>query len=310
MAWQGPALRPWLYFGARTLDKIPASADNVDKSMWIPIFLVLAQTYVVDANGRRVELPSGSETRDRKVIEQGPNGTVYEEVVKRRDASGNLLAPEKVRVAERVGPDGAKVVETTVYRGDLNGRFAPVERNVAESRQKEGAQVQTVVVERPNVNGGFDLVERSAAVTKAVDGKEVTNRSIYRPDSNGRMVEMVRQLAEKQQDELGRPKEVVTEYQSASTGKLEVSQQRVTVELKNPDGTTSSEITIYGMAAPGRPSDGALKLREQQLLTREAGPGNTVKESLSVRRPGVTDGDKLGNYQKVSEKIYKEEKKP
>lgn len=282
--------------------------------MWILIFLLAAgmaaQTYTTDINGRRVELPTGKEVRERKVLEQGPNGTVYEEIVRKVDSQGNPLAPEKVRVVERAGSDGGKVVETTTYRGDVNGRFTPVERDVAETRTKDGANVQTVVVERPNINGGFDLVERSAAVTRKDGGKEVTNRSIYRPDTNGRLVEMVRQSVERAPDEKGRPKETLLEYQNASTGKLELSQQQITVELKNPDGTSTSEITIYGMAVPGRPSDGTLKLREQQLITRQPGPNNTVKESFSVRRPGVTDGEKLGDFQKVSERIYKEDKKP
>jgi len=94
----------------------------------------------------------------------------------------------------------------------------------------------------------------------------------------------------------------VQEYRNAQSGKMELSGQRVKVDIPNPDGSTTSEVTIYGAVAQGRAADGKLKLREQQLITTKPGPGNTQVESISIRRPDLSDS-KLGAYQKVGEKI-------
>ena len=73
---------------------------------------MLAQIYVYDVDGRRVLLPAPEEKRERRVVEDGPNGRVSEEIVERRDANGNKLPPEKLRVVEKQGADGATIVET------------------------------------------------------------------------------------------------------------------------------------------------------------------------------------------------------
>jgi hypothetical protein len=262
------------------------------------ILTAQTQTFTYDYDGRRVPLPSAQESRKTLVREDTAGGRVLEELVQRRDASGNPLPAEKVRSITRQGADGAQVTETVIYRADINGRMEPRERTIATTQ----GDTSTVQYERPNINGGFEIVEKAASRTAKEDGKTIVNTSIYRVGNDGRLVEAARQVTERKPEGTG-TREVISEYQNASTGKMELSQQKVTVSLANPDGSSTSEITIYGQAAPGRPMDGTLKIREQQLITAKPGPGNTIQETLSVRRPDLADPEKLGAYRKVAEKI-------
>ena len=261
----------------------------------------IAQTYVYDTDGRRVPLASPHETRERKVLEAGPGGRVVEESVERRDAQGNKMAPEKVRIFERKSPEGASIIETTTFRADLNGKMSPSERTVVTVQQQSGQTLTSTVVEQPGANGTLQVVEKIAAQTVAVEGKQRTNRSTYVLDANGTFIEAVRELIEKAPDGKG-TKEVVQEFRNAPTGKMELTGQKVRLDQSNPDGSSTSEITIYGVAAQGRTAEGQLRIREQQLLSSKPGPGSTLVESISIRRPDLSDA-KLGTYQKVGEKV-------
>lgn len=267
-----------------------------------------AQTYVYDVDGRRVLLPSPEEKRQRKVVEDGPGGRVVEDTIERRDVNGNKLPPEKVRVVERQAADGSKIVETTVMQSDLNGRLVATERSVVTT-QKQGAQTfSSTVVERPTVNGTFAAVEKITSQTVADNGKEKTTRSTFVRDQNGSFTEAVRELVEKTPEGKG-SREVVQEFRNAQTGKMEMTGQVVRVEIPGPDGSKTSEVSIYGAVAQGRTADGKLKLREQQVVAVRPGPGNTQVESISVRRPDLSDS-KMGAYQKVGEKITQLPAKP
>ncbi len=263
--------------------------------------ILAAQTYTYDSDGRRVVLPSVSEDRRTRVVEEGPNGRVIEEIVRRKDPDGNPLPEERVRTMEKTGPAGETVVETLTYRADFNGRLSLAEKTTLSTAKAGDKTNTTTVVERPSVNGALSVVEKAAAETTIQNGREVTSRSIFRANASGGLSEAVRESVEKASVN-GKMQETVTTYQNASTGQLELSQQKVTVSVAHPDGSSTSEITIYGVTAPGRLPDGKLKVREQQLLETKRGPGNTVVESFSVRRPDVTDS-KLGAYQKVGERV-------
>lgn len=268
----------------------------------LTIHVALSQTTVYDSDGRPQTLPSFEESRTRKLVEDGPNGRIYEESVTRRDSTGRPLPNEKLRIIERKSADGASIVETTTFRADLNGRLSPTQRSVQTTLQQGPITTISSTIEKPNVSGGLVPVEKIASRTTASDGgREVTNRSVYVPDANGRFIEAVRESRERAPD--GKNiREVSNEYRNATSGQMELSGQKVTVEMRNPDGSSTSEITIYGLSAPGRPADSQLKLREQQLVTVKPGTNGTTVESFSVRRPNLND-QKLGAFEKVSVKV-------
>ncbi len=271
-------------------------------SLLFPLF-ALAQTLVYDADGRLVTLPSFQEQRQSKVISDGPDGKIVEETITRKDALGNPMPPQKVRTVTRSGPGGEKIEERITYEADFNGRMALQEKTTVTTTQNANRTNTQTVVEKPDVNGGLQAFEKVASEKYTENGKELTNRAIYRLGINGDFTENSRERIEKV-TENGVPKETVSTFESVSTGKLIMSRQQTTVSLKNPDGSTTDMITIYGVDAPGRTAGGPLKVREQQILTKRPGENNTIVESLAIRRPNLNDG-KLGEEIKVGERITK-----
>lgn len=267
--------------------------------------VMVAQTYVYGPDGRREVFPTLNEKLETKVLSDGPDGKVVEQLVLRRDANGNALPAEKRVVVEKKSAGGGSVVQTTVYRADLNGTLSPAELSIVENDIGPQGKQSTTTVQVPNLNGSFQTVEKVAAVTAQVEGKEVTTTSIYRSGINGSFGEAQRLVSEKVPQSSGF-KESVTEYQTGETGKLVVKGQKVTVAVQNPDGSTTSQIAIYGLGGDGKTIDEQkLKLREEQLVIRKPGPDNTVKESLSVRRPDVNRPEKVSDFKPVSERVEK-----
>jgi hypothetical protein len=66
-------------------------------------------------------------------------------------------------------------------------------------------------------------------------------------------------------------------------------------------------VNIFGQNAPGivDASNGKMKLYEQQIIEQRPGSGNSVVETLSVRRPTVSDPNALGPTKQISETICK-----
>ncbi|MEJ1937146.1 hypothetical protein WDZ92_43690, partial [Nostoc sp. NIES-2111] len=206
-------------------------------------------------------------------------------------------------VIERSGPSGEKIEERLTYEADINGRMSLQEKTTVTVREGDGRTHTNTLVEKPSLNGGLQLFERVDAQKYTENGKELTSRAIYRADATGQLAENARERIERV-TENGVPKETISIYESVSTGQPILSQQKTIVALTNPDGSTTSLITIYGVDAPGRPAGGPLKVKEQQILTKRSGDNNTIVESLSIRRPDLADG-KLGKEIKVGERVTK-----
>ncbi len=65
------------------------------------------------------------------------------------------------------------------------------------------------------------------------------------------------------------------------------------------DGTAiSSTTTVDSVKSPEQ-------MKEQQLIERTKRPDGSVVETLSVRRPSISDPNRLGNLQKLSETVCK-----
>ena len=65
-------------------------------------------------------------------------------------------------------------------------------------------------------------------------------------------------------------------------------------------------MNLFGRNVPGTVDpDGKLKLYEQQVIEQKTGPGNSVVETVSVRRPTVSDPNTLGPSRQISETVCK-----
>ncbi|MBX9603488.1 MAG: hypothetical protein K2X35_20950 [Bryobacteraceae bacterium] len=250
-------------------------------------------------NGRRVPFESVEE----RVLRDDASGKSIERIVRRYDQTGNPLPPEKVLVEEEKSGN-TSVIRTTTFRGDVNGRLNPAERTVTESRTSGSTTNAEVIVERPNLNGGFAVAEKRTIVTEdRGDRGKLANTYIYRPGGGGGLVEALRETREeiKQGDQV---RVNSATYEPDIQGRLNLRSQAVETVAKNADGTESVERTLYRVEAPGVAGSATSgpRLVEQQLVDRRAA-GAEVVETLSVRRPSLSDPSRLGTPEKISETV-------
>ena len=278
----------------------------------IALLLLLSQDFTYDINGRRLPAPASINGNDvdtarveEKILEESGGRKVIERVTRRAAADGMPGSVEKVRIEEVTHPDGRVTTAQETFRSDLNGRLVLSEKSQTDLRKAGAAIESTTTLSRGSINGGLELVERSEMTGRETDTAKQTDTRVFRKDANGGFRESARSVAE-QVIEDGKTVEKVTEYNNATQdGKMRVAGQRVTTEVKAKDGSAVRQVEIYGVQ-PGRAAEsGALKLREQQLIEQRPGPGKTVQESLSIRRPDA-NGTLPGSFAKVSDRVCRE----
>ena len=256
---------------------------------------------VQSLNGRSVPLESVKE----RVLRQGPSGKTVERIIQRYDQDGRPTPPEKVRVEERKGSGGRTTITTTTYRSDLNSRFSMAEKSTTESTKRGDTVSSTTLIERPSINGSMHVVEKQVAVeTKKKTGgsRDVT---IYRRNQGNSFSAAARETTQivKQGQ---RETTTIARYNTTNSGRLELAGQTISDVRKHPDGSQSTVVNVYGAAAPGRSVSGyssGLHLREQQLIERRKSAGGGFVENTGVRRTSLSDPNKLGAYQAVSEVV-------
>jgi hypothetical protein len=256
---------------------------------------------VVNINGRMVPIQSVEE----RVVSEGGGTRVVERMVRRYDPNGNPGPPERVRIEEQKRPDGSLNVQTSVFRADLNGNQQLAERSQAEIRKEGSVTRETVTTERPTANGSMEVVERRNSTTRESNGAANQEALIYRRDLNGGFSVVARETVERAERN-GQTIENAARYE-ATNGSLQLVQQTVSRTTKVPGSAgETQEIEVYTSSQPGRADAGAgtaRYLKEQRLVERRPGSGNSVVESVSVRRPSDADPSRLGPYQKVQETV-------
>jgi len=257
---------------------------------------------IQNMNGRRVPL----EQVEEKVISNEGGTRVVERIIRRNDATGTPLPPEKSVIETTTRPDGSALEKTTTYRGDLNGNLVPAERVTSQTRKSGATALIETNVERQSLNGGFQTVERRSAQQTVTKTGSAFDETTYRPDANGRFAEAARQVV-RTQTANGQTQEQVDEYEAATTGKLKLARQSIGRTIKAADGSERKEVDVFGPAAPGRTvsSEGQMELREKQYFTsRQSGDGSVV-QVFSVQRPSLNSTKELGPVQKIAETVCK-----
>jgi len=256
--------------------------------------LQLVQEYTYDIHGRRTAGPGSLNGTDvtpsqveEKVLEDAGGRKVIERTIRHTNADGTPIATERVRIEEVKHGGGRVTTSQETYRSDLNGRLTLAERSLTDFRQSGTAIASTTTVSRGNLNGGLELVERAEMTGREDDTGRQTDTQVYRRDTNGSFRPAARSVVERRQEN-GQTVEKASDYQAATVdGRMQLSAQRVTTE-QPANGGTVKQVRIYGMAQAGRPADGTLKLREEQLIEQRKGAGQSVEESFSIRRPDLT----------------------
>ena len=287
----------------------------------------LENSYIYDVNGRRVETgisvlstqsKGASSTVERalnangrlapleaieeQVLREDANGRIVERTIRRYDANGIPGPPEKQRIEETRQADGGTRTLTTLYRGDINGALQIAERTVAETRKNADTETTRVTVEKPSLNGAFEAVERRESTNRKTAAGLATEASTYRRDENGRFFEAQRLLSETKTVN-GQSVANLSQYELKNS-RMELSGQTVTRTRRQPDGSETSEVEIYKVDVPGRPvTAGKPVLLEQQLIERQPGQGQSLVESVTVRRTSPNAPDRLGEPRKISERV-------
>jgi len=252
-------------------------------------------------NGRLVPI----ERVEERVLREDPSGRVVERVIHRYDATGNPTAPVREMIEEQKRPDGGSTVQTTRYRGDINGNTQLIEKTIADTQKSGSTETTQTTVQRPSVNGGLDTVEKKETVRTQEGTGYRQDSTTYRRDGNGGFGVAVRQTTE-HTEQNGQASDNTAEYEVGGDGRLQLHSQSVSTTVTRPDGSKDSVVNIFGQNVPGTVDPtGKLKLDEQQLIETKKGAGNTVVETVSVRRPTVSDPNALGPARQISETVCK-----
>lgn len=262
-----------------------------------------ASTWVrqgVSVNGRTVP----QERVEEKVLVSDSNHKLVERMVYKYNPNGQPGPPEKVVIDERTAPDGTQTTQTSVYRGDINGSMQLSERSTAERRQ-DGQTVDTnMVIDRPGINGGLSTVEKRQTVEHVRSDGTHSSTEVYRKDENGTFYQALRTVTDQKKTD-GAVTENTAVYEPGSSGQMQLSSQTVRTTTKEGNGAEHVQVDVYGKNVPGtvRDPNAKLQLQEQQLIDRGPASGNSVVETLSVRRPSLSDPTALGSPRKLSETV-------
>jgi hypothetical protein len=251
-------------------------------------------------NGRSVPL----ERREERVLRDDASGRLVETLVRNYDQDGNPTQPVKQVREEQKRPDGSSNIQTSSYRADLNGKMQLLEKSITDIRKSGSSETSETLLQRPSVNGSMETVEKQTTVTTMQSGgnyqKEATT---YERDGSGNFALAVKESVEHSQ-EAGASTENTARYEVID-GRLQLQSQRVSKVVTRPDGSKETELDLFAPSTLGTADGGSpkLKIREQQIIEKRLGPGGSVVETVSVRRPGLTDQTVLGPAKQISETI-------
>jgi len=251
-------------------------------------------------NGRQVPL----EKTDVHVLSETPSGKTTETLVRKYDATGQLISTERTVSVEKKTPTGS-VTNATIYRSDLNGGQQEAERRTIESQTQGATTTTDVAISRPGLGGSFQVAEKRNIVTVANKdaGSVQETEVVQRPDQNGQLSEAAREVRE--ETKAGdKATSNTAHYELDYTGKMNLIRQQVETTSKSPDGSIVTQRdtfapSIYGVA---RSDDGAPKLREQEVIVRRENNG-VITEKTTVSRPTLQDPNRLGPASPVSELV-------
>jgi hypothetical protein len=250
-------------------------------------------------NGGTVPL----ESSEMHVIDASPNHNVVEVITKRYTQTGKLSMTERRLVEKQVRPGGSSTETTKVFVSDVNGTLKETERRSVETQVQGSTTTSQIVVDRPNFNGSFSTAEKRSIETQKSGDRTDTNETVYQMSQNGSLFPVLQQVKTETKSGSATTQQTVS-YQPGITGKMEMFRQAVSTTTKDANGNEITEVDLYARAADGRvyQHDAPPQIQERQLVTRTKS-GNSVTEALSVRRPSLSDPNKLGDVRKISEVV-------
>jgi hypothetical protein len=252
-------------------------------------------------NGRSVPL----ERRDEHVLRDDASGRLVETLVRTYDQAGNPTQPVKQVLEEQKQPDGSSTIQVATYRADLNGKMQLIQKSVTDVHKSGSSETSETLLQRPSVNGSLETVEKQTTVKSNQSGGSYQKEaSTYQRDGSGNFALAVKQVVEHTQDG-GVTTDNAARYEVID-GRLQLHSQTVSKVVTRADGSKESELSVFAPNTLGTVETGGsqkLKLREQQVVEKRLGPDGSVVETVSVRRPSLSDQTVLGPAKQISETI-------
>jgi hypothetical protein len=248
-------------------------------------------------NGRMVPIQRVQE----RVLRDDSSGRVVERIIREFDQTGNPSAPSKEIIEEQKRPDGSSSKQVSTYRGDINGSMQLIEKSITQTQTSGSTENAEMLVQRPTVNGSLETVEKQSVVKVKQPSGYTEDKTTYRRDGNGGFRAAVRETTE-HSEQGQQSSDSTAEYELGTTGQLQLHSQKVTKTITAADGSKDQVVDLFGQNVPGTVDPGGLKLYEQQLIQKKQRP-NEVTETLSVRRPSVSDPKVLGSARQISETV-------
>jgi len=244
------------------------------------------------------------------VLRDDASGKVTERITRRFDPQGNPMPPVRETIEEQKRPDGSSTIQSTTYRGDINGNMQITEKTTTDSHANGSGESSETIVQRATADGLQTVEKRDEVVVKQPSGYQ-SETTTYRSDGNGGFYTAVRETAE-HSEQNSQSTDSSAEYDRGPNGELQLHGQTVTKTVARPDGSKDAVVEIYGRSVPGTVggNDSGLKLQEQQVIETTPGPNNTVVQTLSVRRPSVSDPQTLGPPRQISQTVCQGDCKP
>jgi hypothetical protein len=251
-------------------------------------------------NGRQVP----AEQTTERVISEGPNGRVVEKITKRFDQNGALASTDRTVIEEQKLPNGS-LTRSTIYRGDVNGQMHEAERKTVEVHA-QGSTVNTQTeIARPDPGGSFQTAEKRLSTSETANNTTHTDDTVYRRSENGSFYPAVRDVSDATKNG-SQLVEKSAHYEQRENQQLQLMGQTVSTTVKQPNGSSVSEVSLYSAnAEDGRVRDNqsGLHLKEEQTVERMVGPGGSVTEVVTARRPTISDPGRLGPARTISETV-------
>lgn len=252
-------------------------------------------------NGRTVPL----ESTEQHVTKSG-NHTTIETITKRFDPTASTFFTERVVTERETQPDGSSTESSRTFRTDVSGNMKEMERRSVNTKVQGSTTTRETTIDRPSLDGSFQVAERRSSESQKSGDRTDTNETVYRRSQNGELYPALREV--KTETKSGQTTtEQIADYEPSVTGNLQLARQTVATTTTDKSGNQTSEVNLYSAAADGRVQEQGApqQIKEQQLITRRVGSDGTVTETLSVRRPTISDPTKLGGVQQISETVCK-----
>ena len=253
-------------------------------------------------NGRTVPL----EAAETHVISKSANHVVTETITKKYNATGELAATERVVTDTETLPNGAGSNKSLrVYNTDVNGNAKETERRDVQERVQGTGRTSETVVQRLDNSRSFATTEKRSATTDVAGPKTETTETVYRRSMNGELYPALQEVKVQTRVSKTKVDEQVADYEPSVTGKLQLARQTVSTSVTDAAGNETKEINLFAAAVDGRVQEQGApqQIKEQQLVTRHTGADGKLTETLAVRRPTLSDPNRLGNPQVVSETV-------